>query len=182
VFGVLLSGSRTGMAGGVGLLMLWGLADWALEAFGFKEGRLSRGTRWMLILAPLVALVCWWGLDAWAHVHAARLRRQAAPRGEGSHQLARRDLAQHDRDDRAAALARRRLGGVQFRVDAHAVPRPPGGLLRPHARPAAAVDRRTRSPDRASWCWSGCSWRCSSPCGGRGRRAGRRATVRAPPG
>jgi hypothetical protein len=78
VFGVLLSGSRTGMAGGVGLLMLWGLADWALEAFGFKEGRLSRGTRWMLILAPLVALVCWWGLDAWAtstqHVFGAKQR------------------------------------------------------------------------------------------------------------
>jgi O-antigen ligase len=78
VFGVLLSGSRTGMAGGVGLLMLWGLADWALAAFGLKEGRLSRSTRWMLILAPLVALVCWWGLDAWAtatqHVFGAKER------------------------------------------------------------------------------------------------------------
>jgi O-antigen ligase len=78
VFGVLLSGSRTGLAGGVGLLMLWGLADWGLEAFGFTEGRLSRGTRWMLILAPLVALVCWWGLDAWAtatqHVFGAKQR------------------------------------------------------------------------------------------------------------
>jgi O-antigen ligase len=78
VFGVLLSGSRTGLYAGVGLLMLWGLADWALESAGLAEGRLSTGTRWMLIAAPLVAVVLWWGLDYYAtttqHVFGAKER------------------------------------------------------------------------------------------------------------
>ena len=60
VFGVVLSGSRTG-ALGVGMLALWGLLD----------KRLSRPARWMLVLAPVAYAVFWLGASAWAdHSHA----------------------------------------------------------------------------------------------------------------
>ena len=80
--------------------------------------------------------------------HAARLRREGAPGRERPHQLARRDLEEHARDDRAAALGRRGLGRVQLRLDAHALRRSAHGLLRSHARPAAAVRGRARPPAR----------------------------------
>ena len=59
VFGVVLSGSRTG-ALGMGLLALWGVLD----------QRLSRPARWMLVLAPVAYGLCWLGASAWAdHGH-----------------------------------------------------------------------------------------------------------------
>ena len=59
VFGVVLSGSRTG-ALGIGMLALWGVLD----------KRLTRPARWMLVLAPVVYAVFWFGASAWAdHSH-----------------------------------------------------------------------------------------------------------------
>lgn len=54
-FAVVLTASRTGVLG-VGLLALWGLFD----------RRLSRPTRLMLLAAPLLYLLAWLGLSAWA--------------------------------------------------------------------------------------------------------------------
>ena len=56
LFGLVLSGSRTGMLG-TGLLALWGLVD----------RRLSRQARAALVLAPVVFALCWWGAAAWSH-------------------------------------------------------------------------------------------------------------------
>jgi O-antigen ligase len=56
LFGLVLSGSRTGMLG-TGLLALWGLVD----------RRLSRQARVALVLAPLVFALFWWGAAAWSH-------------------------------------------------------------------------------------------------------------------
>jgi hypothetical protein len=54
-FAVVLTASRTGLIG-VGLLALWGLLD----------RRLSRPTRLLLILAPVLYALAWAGLSAWA--------------------------------------------------------------------------------------------------------------------
>lgn len=56
LFGLVLSGSRTGMLG-TGLLALWGLLD----------RRLSRHARASLVLAPLIFALFWWGAAAWSH-------------------------------------------------------------------------------------------------------------------
>jgi O-antigen ligase len=69
VFGLVLSGSRTGMLG-VLALAVWGALDRTL----------SRRSRLMLCVSPLVYALCWRGLSTWAditgHVFggAARLR------------------------------------------------------------------------------------------------------------
>ena len=57
VFAVVLTASRTGVLG-VGLLALWGLLD----------RRLSRATRGLLLLSPLMYLLAWLGLAAWAQL------------------------------------------------------------------------------------------------------------------
>ena len=54
-FAVVLTASRTGVLG-VGLLALWGLLD----------RRLSRPTRLLLLLSPLLYMLAWLGLSAWA--------------------------------------------------------------------------------------------------------------------
>ncbi len=59
VFAVVLTASRTGVLG-VALLTLWGLAD----------RRLSRPTRALLLLSPLLYAAAWLGLAAWAHASA----------------------------------------------------------------------------------------------------------------
>jgi O-antigen ligase len=59
VFAVVLTASRTGVLG-VALLTLWGLAD----------RRLSRRTRGLLLLSPLLYAAAWLGLAAWAHASA----------------------------------------------------------------------------------------------------------------
>jgi O-antigen ligase len=143
IFGVLLSGSRTGLYLGAGLLAAWGFVEQGFAAHGpdradrgapasvllatlpmlcavailllsllglfqvgarttlgvaglvltaiglgvehllskraiVLDGRLSRGTRTMLIVVPLVAIILWWGLDNWAtvtqHVFGAKER------------------------------------------------------------------------------------------------------------
>jgi O-antigen ligase len=56
LFGVVLSGSRTGLLGTL-LLALWGLAD----------RRLSRRARAMLLLAPVFTVLAWGALAGWAH-------------------------------------------------------------------------------------------------------------------
>lgn len=56
VAGILLSASRTGLWGGVPLLLLWGLLDRQLE----------RRWRALLLATPLIALLAWGGLHAWA--------------------------------------------------------------------------------------------------------------------
>ncbi|MDP3822175.1 MAG: Wzy polymerase domain-containing protein [Burkholderiales bacterium] len=56
LFGLVLSGSRTGMLG-TGLLALWGLID----------RRLSRQARLGLVLAPVLFALFWWGAAAWSH-------------------------------------------------------------------------------------------------------------------
>ena len=62
VLGITLSGSRTGLVG-IGLLALWGLLD----------RRLSRASRGLLLVAPLLCALAW-GLTAWwsalQHAHA----------------------------------------------------------------------------------------------------------------
>lgn len=55
VFGVVLSGSRTG-ALGTGVFLLWGLF----------ERRFSRSSRWLLGLMPLAYLLFWLANSAWA--------------------------------------------------------------------------------------------------------------------
>lgn len=55
VFGVVLSGSRTG-ALGTGVLLLWGVL----------ERRYSRSSRWLLALMPLAYLLFWLANSAWA--------------------------------------------------------------------------------------------------------------------
>ncbi len=55
VFGVVLTASRTGGLS-VGLLALWGLLD----------RRLPRQARWLLLSAPLIYAVSWWGMSQWA--------------------------------------------------------------------------------------------------------------------
>ena len=56
VLGVVLTASRTGMVGVV-LLALWGVLD----------RRLPRAVRVSLVAAPLLYLVCWAAMAAWAH-------------------------------------------------------------------------------------------------------------------
>jgi len=53
LFGVVLSGSRTGLVG-VGILLAWGLLD----------AGLSRGARALLLASPLICAVSWWLLDS----------------------------------------------------------------------------------------------------------------------
>jgi O-antigen ligase len=57
VFGIVLSASRTGMVG-VLLLALWGGLD----------RRLSRGSRGLLMLSPVIYALAWGGLALWAQV------------------------------------------------------------------------------------------------------------------
>ena len=61
VFAVVLSASRTGLVS-VLLLALWGLVD----------KRLSRATRLLLLAAPLMYLLAWQGMSAWAELGAHR--------------------------------------------------------------------------------------------------------------
>lgn len=67
IAGIVMSASRTGMVG-VGLLMVWGLAD----------RRLSKSTRSLLISSPLIYIAVWAGLAAWAqfghHIFGAEER------------------------------------------------------------------------------------------------------------
>jgi O-antigen ligase len=58
LFGVVLSGSRTGALGAL-LLALWGALD----------RRLARSSRLLLLLAPLVFALLWAGVTGWAHVN-----------------------------------------------------------------------------------------------------------------
>ena len=60
VFGVVLTASRTGGLS-VGLLALWGLLD----------RRLPKQARWLLLSAPLIYALSWWGLSQWASVTQA---------------------------------------------------------------------------------------------------------------
>jgi O-antigen ligase len=55
VFGVVLSGSRTG-ALGTGVLLMWGVL----------ERRFTRSSRWLLALMPVAYLVFWLANSAWA--------------------------------------------------------------------------------------------------------------------
>ncbi len=57
IFAVVLTASRTGVLG-VAMLALWGLLD----------RRLSRTTRGLLLLSPLLYAVAWGGLAAWAEI------------------------------------------------------------------------------------------------------------------
>jgi O-antigen ligase len=59
VFGIVLTGSRTGTVGVV-VLGLWGLFD----------KRLGRSTRMLLVATPFVYVLCWIGVTAWAHESA----------------------------------------------------------------------------------------------------------------
>ncbi len=56
-FAVVLTASRTGVLG-IGVLALWGLLD----------RRLSRATRAMLLVSPLLYALAWGGLAAWAEL------------------------------------------------------------------------------------------------------------------
>jgi O-antigen ligase len=58
LFGVVLSGSRTGLVGVV-ILLLWGLAD----------RRLSRFSRVLLIASPLICAASWGFLSLWSSMH-----------------------------------------------------------------------------------------------------------------
>jgi len=58
LFGVVLSSSRTGALGAV-LLAVWGIVD----------RRLSKRTRLLLLLTPLLFALMWAGVTEWAHAH-----------------------------------------------------------------------------------------------------------------
>lgn len=57
IFGVVLTASRTGLVS-VGILALWGLLD----------RRLSRPTRALLLAAPLLYALAWFGMARWAEI------------------------------------------------------------------------------------------------------------------
>jgi hypothetical protein len=59
LFALVLTGSRTGILG-VGALALW----------GFLDRRLSRWTRWALLVSPLLFAAMWFGTAAWSHATA----------------------------------------------------------------------------------------------------------------
>ena len=59
IFGVVLSGSRTGLLS-VLLLALWGLLD----------RRLSRPARALLLAGPVVCALAWWGMSEWSRLSA----------------------------------------------------------------------------------------------------------------
>jgi len=61
IFAVILSASRTGMFIGVALLFAWGAVDRSL----------SRSTRLVLLLTPLMALLSWGLMAWWAHANDA---------------------------------------------------------------------------------------------------------------
>lgn len=69
LFGVVLSGSRTGLVG-VAVLLLWGLLD----------RRLSRPSRALLIASPLICAASWALLEAWAAAHGTAAHLGAAAR------------------------------------------------------------------------------------------------------
>lgn len=69
LFGVVLSGSRTGLVG-VGVLVLWGLLD----------ARLSRATRALLIASPLICAASWGLLDALTTAQGAAIHLGATAR------------------------------------------------------------------------------------------------------
>lgn len=56
ILAVTLTASRTGVVG-VGVLTLWGVLD----------RRLSRSTRTLLMLAPVIYLLCWAAVSGWSH-------------------------------------------------------------------------------------------------------------------
>lgn len=73
LFGIVLSGSRTGLLG-VGVLLLWGLVD----------ARLSHRARALLIASPLICAGSWWLLDVLAAAQGLGAQLGAAARvGEG---------------------------------------------------------------------------------------------------
>ena len=74
IFTVVLTASRTGLVS-VLLLALWGVAD----------RRLSRRTRMLLLAAPMVYALAWWGMSAWAAAGAHRFG--------GTERLAETDLS-----------------------------------------------------------------------------------------
>ena len=73
VFVIVLSGSRTGTLS-VGLLAVWGLVD----------RRLSRGTRALLLLAPVAYAIFWLGATAWADYshHVVRAESRFSTKGD----------------------------------------------------------------------------------------------------
>jgi len=72
LFGVVLSGSRTGLVG-VAVFALWGLADRSL----------SRAARGLLLASPLICLAAWAGLDWWSAAHHSGALGAATRLGEG---------------------------------------------------------------------------------------------------
>ena len=144
VFGITLSGSRTGLVG-IAVLALWGGLD----------RRLSRTSRGLLLAAPLLCAAAW-GLTAWwaavQHTHAIG----AAARLGGGDFSASRFAIWRDTLSLIArpALARRRLRRIQLRLDVDA---------------AAATARWRSSTTRTTCrCNSRSSW---AAAGGAGARA-----------
>lgn len=84
--GVFLSGSRTGLLGGVGVLVLWVVADWGF-AFLLPEGsplpRLSTSTRVALLVACALALAAPWLTSHLGHTVVGTATR--ANDGDSSH-------------------------------------------------------------------------------------------------
>ena len=119
------------------------LAGWA-----GSTKTLSRQGRRALLFAPIVYAVLWAAL-AVGPPDAARVRRRCAAR-QGDISSSRFGIWSNT----VALIASHPwLGvgwGVQLRVDADALSGSAGGLLRPHAQPAAAVRRRARAAARAA--------------------------------
>lgn len=98
VFSVVLTASRTGLVS-VLLLALWGLAD----------SRLSRSTRWMLVIAPVVYYGSWEALSLWGQ--------QGEHRFGGQERLAETDISGSRFGiwrDTLALIAQQPLTGVGF--------------------------------------------------------------------
>ena len=102
-------------------------------------------------------------------------RRDAAGRGRPVG-LALRHLGQHAGADPPAAVDGRRLRRVQPGLDADALSRPAGGLLRPHPQPAAAAGGGAGPAAGRRWCW-----RCWWPALWRAWRLARRGPTTPPP-
>ena len=167
VFVVVLSGvahRRVGML----VLARWGLLD----------RRLSRTARrcWP---APLSSTRVLWAGPRLGRLPASMPSAADAVQRQGRHlELALRDLVEHAGADPRAPMVRRRLRRIQLRVDADAVPGPPGGLLRPHPQPAAAVGGRTRHSAGAAGAGAAAAGRSAARLAKAQRRAGRRARRR----
>jgi hypothetical protein len=137
IFGVVLTASRTGLVS---------VGCWRCGACSTAACRAS--TRALLLAAPLLYALAWFGMARWAEVQPAHLRRREARLAETDISGSRFGIWGNTLALIGPALDGRGLRRIQPRLVADALSRPADRLLRPHAQPAAAA---------GWWNWA-CRW------------------------